>query len=390
MTSEPRAANVVSTSKGIAFSIDKRTFEKVLGKMSDLIMKAQDVRLIGGVPFIHDANLNSDQLEAIACHVVEKQYKKGDIIFEEGSSIQASIYLVRMNGKIALKSCNNNDDNKFNGDVIGGGGYFGECIALAAFQTKDGMTSAPYTATASEDTVCGILAMNDCLHIIGSIYGNDMKVGTTQQQLSTIQFEDLEKIDILGEGTFGQVWLVRDKTDDNSPPYALKIQSKYDLIKEGQAKASLREKKVMSQLRHPFLVRLMNTYQDAYFIYILLQSIQGGELFTLIHEYKTHAFPEQQAKFYVLAIADALVYMGLRHFVYRDLKPENVMIDEKGYPILVDFGFAKHVADKTFTICGTLSGRKNTRTQGETLCRWCRRLLSHTVSCSFLIFFLLF
>lgn len=346
ITSEPRVANVVSISKGIAFTIDKTTFEKVFGKMSALMMKVQDIRSLAGVPFIKHISLTEDQLDAIASQIVEVNYKAGDVVIQEGSRVKGGIYIVRSGGELRLKSEDNSTD-----EVVSGGGYFGDVLAETSLNKKDGMVESPYTVTALKDTTCGIVSIHDCLYIIAG----DIELAACKRESFkwNIRLENLQKLDILGEGTFGQVWLVKDSKSESSPAYALKIQSKHELVKEGQATAAIREKKILDKLRHPFIARLVNSYQDDYFIYVLLDAYQGGELFSLLHESDNDLLAEDQAKFYSYAIADALVYMNQRRYVYRDLKPENVMIDDRGYPVLVDFGFAKHVPELTFTICGT-------------------------------------
>mmetsp|Transcript_2996 Transcript_2996/g.4325 ORF Transcript_2996/g.4325 Transcript_2996/m.4325 type:complete len:356 (+) Transcript_2996:1146-2213(+) len=94
---------------------------------------------------------------------------------------------------------------------------------------------------------------------------------------------------------------------------------------------------------------------------MLMGLIKGGELWDVIHQQNeetdewSSGIPEWQSKFYAYLLADTFCFLQDREYVFRDLKPENVMLDEDGYPILVDFGFAKHVAEgeKTFTFCGT-------------------------------------
>ena len=98
------------------------------------------------------------------------------------------------------------------------------------------------------------------------------------------------------------------------------LQSKYDLLKEGQAKAVMNEKAIMAKLRHPFIINLAGTYQDADFLYMLLGIVQGGELFSLMHTPTRDGVPEAQAKFYGACIAEGLAFMHRRGFVYRDLK----------------------------------------------------------------------
>jgi serine/threonine protein kinase len=182
-----------------------------------------------------------------------------------------------------------------------------------------------------------------------------------QKQPKDYRMKDLQRLKILGEGQFGQVWLVSDKQKN---AYALKMFAKYDLIQEGEAKMILEEAR-MHQLvhNHPFIVKLITVFQDDSLLYLLQQFAQGGELFSVIERYsEAHetelegsvvGMPEYQAKFYTVCIADALRHMHSMDIVYRDLKPENCMIDKDGYPLLIDMGYAKHVPDKTFTFCGT-------------------------------------
>jgi serine/threonine protein kinase len=86
-------------------------------------------------------------------------------------------------------------------------------------------------------------------------------------------------------------------------------------------------------------------------VYMLEALVQGGELFSIMHsDTEVQGLPEAQVKFYAIGIADALAYMHRRKYVFRDLKPENVMIDRRGYPIIIDFGFAKYVPEITYTL----------------------------------------
>lgn len=133
----------------------------------------------------------------------------------------------------------------------------------------------------------------------------------------------------------------------------MKVQNKADLIEKKQAAGVVREKKLMESINHPFIVRLVASYQDKDSVYMLLHLVQGGELYNLMNSTDTKSLPEDQVKFYSAGILEGLVYMHRRFILYRDLKPENVMIDKDGYTVIVDLGFAKIVPDKTYTLCGT-------------------------------------
>jgi protein kinase A len=152
-------------------------------------------------------------------------------------------------------------------------------------------------------------------------------------------------------GAFGKVWLAT--TRDSKKPYALKTISKRQLIDAGQVKGVLREKQIMASIEHPFILPLVGSFQDEDFLYLLLPLIQGGELFNVIHTDDKDGLDNDSSQFYGACILEALGYLHARNICYRDMKPENALIDADGYCIMVDFGFAKIVVDKTYTLCGT-------------------------------------
>jgi len=102
---------------------------------------------------------------------------------------------------------------------------------------------------------------------------------------------------------------------------------------------------------HPFLLKMEATFQDDDELYMVFELILGGELFTLLRG--KVKFSMYDASFYGGCVASAFSYLHERKIIYRDLKPENIMIDASGYAKVVDFGFAKVVHDKTYTLCGT-------------------------------------
>lgn len=159
------------------------------------------------------------------------------------------------------------------------------------------------------------------------------------------------KVRILGVGTFGKVWLVSHRK--TMKPYALKMLSKREIIGHHQVEGVIREKNIMSSIDHPFVVNLVNTFQDEHFLYMLIEVVQGGELFSVIHTEDRDGIPNASARFYAACILESLSHLHHRNICYRDLKPENILIDSKGYGVLVDLGFAKVVMDKTYTLCGT-------------------------------------
>merc|ERR1719453_2943858 len=113
----------------------------------------------------------------------------------------------------------------------------------------------------------------------------------------------------------------------------------------------MNEKRIMSEIDHPFIVRLMETFKDDNRLYMVLEFCPGGELFSLLQ--RERRLNEEAAAFYGCMVMLAFEYLHNLNIIYRDLKPENLMIDAKGYIKVVDFGFAKHIKDRTWTLCGT-------------------------------------
>jgi len=108
----------------------------------------------------------------------------------------------------------------------------------------------------------------------------------------------------------------------------------------------------MEQLDHPFLVRLYATYKDKDRLYFLLEPALGGELFSVLRE--KPLFDEPTARFFAACVVSAFEYMHSKNIIYRDLKPENLLLDKQGYLKVTDFGFAKDISSgRTWTLCGT-------------------------------------
>ncbi|KAJ3867391.1 cAMP dependent protein kinase [Lentinula novae-zelandiae] len=174
-------------------------------------------------------------------------------------------------------------------------------------------------------------------------------------QKGGVKLTDFEVRGTLGTGTFGRVLLVRHRSSSNDPSsqshFALKVLRKTEIVRLRQVEHVNAERYILSRVHHPFIVDLFATFQDSLNVYMLMSYIPGGELFT--HLRRAQRFTPDVTRFYLATIILALKYLHSYNIIYRDLKPENLLLDSRGYLRLTDFGFAKIVDDRTWTLCGT-------------------------------------
>ena len=167
-----------------------------------------------------------------------------------------------------------------------------------------------------------------------------------------LKVTDFQKLKLLGKGSFGEVYLVKFKK--NNKIYAMKILDKNDIIEKHQEEHTKIERDLLTRINCPFIVNIKFAFQDKDNLYIITDFMQGGELF--FHLHKEKRFKDEKAKFYIIEIILAIEYLHKNKMLYRDLKPENVLIDTNGHIKLTDFGLSKIIQkpkEKAYTICGT-------------------------------------
>lgn len=165
----------------------------------------------------------------------------------------------------------------------------------------------------------------------------------------TACLDDFERKRTLGTGSFGRVMLVRNTKTNRH--YAMKILDKQKVIKLKQVEHTLNEKKILQAINFPFLVNLAYHFKDNLYLFMILEFVPGGEMFS--HLRRMGRFTESHARFYGSQIVLTFEYLHHLEILYRDLKPENLLIDSDGYIKVTDFGFAKRVKGRTWTLCGT-------------------------------------
>jgi len=164
-----------------------------------------------------------------------------------------------------------------------------------------------------------------------------------------VHLKDFDLQRTLGTGSFGRVHLVRYKATGHY--YAIKVLKKAEVVRLKQVEHIINEKTILEKTHSPFFVNMVATFQDSLNLYMVLEFIMGGEMFTYLRKFQR--FPNHIAKFYAAEVVLGFEYLHSKDTIYRDLKPENILLDGRGHVKITDFGFAKYVPDITWTLCGT-------------------------------------
>lgn len=342
LTGEPRAANVTAETAVTTIAMDRETFESTIGPLQSIMEREMRKTFLRGMPVIAHSSLTEPEIDALVDLMQEVCYRKGDKLAEVGKPYEMNMWIIR-HGQLLVYSQKRNDI--FN---LKTGDYFGE----KSVRSADKGHLSTHTATCEENLTTWVLSRADIESVIGDIerLGSPTKLEHAED-LKSITLVDLKMHRILGRGAFGKVWLVTYSKKETT--FALKVISKRQLLESKQETGVMREKDLLGLLQHPFILRLVSSFQDESNLYLLLPLVQGGELFSALHNQKTkdQGMNNTAASFYAGCIVEAIGHFHQRFIAYRDLKLENVLVDSEGYGKVIDLGFAKIVTDKTFTLC---------------------------------------
>lgn len=192
------------------------------------------------------------------------------------------------------------------------------------------------------------------LAVKGALTGHNLIISTQYSSApgKRVGTEDFDLLKVIGKGNFGKVMQVKKK--DTGRIYAMKVLKKGSIIAADAVKHTLSETNVLRRIKHPFIVSLKYAFQTEDKLYMIMDYLNGGELF--FHLSNVDRFSEERARFYAAEIVLALGYLHAKNVIYRDLKPENLLLDMDGHVCLTDFGLVKEnlgYGDVTHTFCGS-------------------------------------
>jgi len=163
------------------------------------------------------------------------------------------------------------------------------------------------------------------------------------------KLKDFEILDLIGIGAYSKTYLCWYK--EYNCYYALKVLQKWVIYNNKQIQHTYNEKEVLSFSNHPGIIKFFTCFNTENAVYLLLEFVPGGNLFT--HIRASRRLESSTAKFYAAEIILTLEYLHLHNIVVRDIKPETIFIDCNGHVKLGEFGFSKMLNSRTWTLCGT-------------------------------------
>lgn len=358
---EPRSATVQATEESEVWVIDRQDFK-------DILMKVPEEKIKEYVKHLQEvASLNclvDEERTLLAQELVDVGFAQDEQIIEQGAN--GNTFYILYEGEVAIVKDEAVVSMLSASVELGRIQYFGEAALLdneIRTATVKVVSDEAHTLAIDRETFESLLRpLHDIIDISkkegaerkAAVCGDDPEMKPTPSQRDPqrefVDRDRLVTLGFLGRGGFGYVELAEHK--DTAEVYALKSLEKGYIVEKGMQQNVMNEKNIQSSLKNRFIVRLFETYTESTRLLFLIEPALGGELFQV---YQKHDFfgSAKHAQFYSAGIVFAFEYLHVQNIVYRDLKPENMLLTDKGHVKLTDMGLAKKIKGKTFTSCGT-------------------------------------
>ncbi|XP_064780890.1 cGMP-dependent protein kinase 1 isoform X2 [Oncorhynchus masou masou] len=306
--------------------------------------------------------LNDSQLSKIIDSMEEVKYQNNDVIVREGA--EGNTFYIILKGEVKVTKKLNGQEKQIR--KMGKGEHFGELALIREIlRTATCTAVGPVTCFSIDKEVFEETIPIEHLELHDDISSMALEEPDAPEKTSPSSYLRLKDLIpvlyqegryqgepvTLGVGGFGRVELVT--TLHHGKYFAMKRVSKKHIVAKRQEEHVLFEKRILKAIKSDFIVRLHSAFKDTRYIYMIMEFCVGGEIWTKLKE--VGRFDEPIAVFCAACVVEAYAYLHKKGIMYRDLKPENLMLDAKGYVKLVDFGFAKELVqgNKTYSFCGT-------------------------------------
>ncbi|XP_029687881.1 cGMP-dependent protein kinase 2-like [Takifugu rubripes] len=370
-----RTATVKALSEAHIWALDRQMFQTIMrqttqARHEEYFSFLRSVSLLQGLP--------EQKLAKIVDCLEVDYFEKGEYIIREGE--EGNTFFIISKGEVIVTQSTEASAEPQEIKTLGVGDYFGEKALIS-----EDVRSANIICN-KNGTHCLVVDRENFNQMVGTyeelqsylkeyveelsrsderrnalLHSPQMDSAEAQQHRRLMErvallsahrpFQHLDIIATLGMGGFGRVELVKLKDEDVT--FALKCIKKKHIVDTRQQEHIYSEKTILQQTNSAFIIRFFRTFRDDKFVYMLLEACLGGELWSLLRDMSY--FDDPTAMFCTGCVLEAFDYLHAMGIVYRDLKPENLLLDARGYVKLADFGFAKKIGlgKKTWTFCGT-------------------------------------
>jgi len=337
--------NLVAEPDCILAEIDFDKFKEILGgDLKAAQAKSSQLNTFDNIPLMRI--LSDDKIEFLQNNLKIEKFQNGKKIINQGDTGD-KLYIIKQ-GRVDffvnsryIRSLNDGED-------------FGSRSLILTTDKRSATAIANgevYCYTLTSKIFKSILEPNLYEYFTNKIYLED----------NTIELKDLDNIKELGSGSFGSVNLVKNKK--NKYYYAIKALDLQQIKKENLEVCVELEKDVLLKIDHPFIMKMVKYLKNDSYIFFINEYIKGKELWEVIRD--IGLLSKEQTQFYGGSILLAIDYLHKQKVIYRDIKPENVMVTVKGYIKIIDFGTVKEIQDRTSTIIGTSHYMAPEITKGE-------------------------
>eukprot|EP00440_Ansanella_granifera_P068050 gb/GFBE01073824.1/.p1 GENE.gb/GFBE01073824.1/~~gb/GFBE01073824.1/.p1 ORF type:complete len:883 (+),score=192.46 gb/GFBE01073824.1/:1-2649(+) len=347
----PRFATVTCKQKTTLWAIARSDFQAIQKQAVEEHIKGR-VKTLETLSVL--SSFSTRDKERFAGVLEKMNLREGEVLYREGD-LGSALYIV-YEGSVSI-TCNGKPQETFQAKPVSGSydyRYFGETAVMETTPVPRTETVRVTSAKAS-----ALVLEQDELHKIWDRLIAEppsaferYKTGAVKekhQEETALTWQNLDEVGLMGCGALGPVELVKNKKTEAF--YALKKMSKGLIVQRGLRQSIVQERTLWMEVLSPFVVKVFSTLADSQSLCFLLEPALGGSLASVYVQHGLYGKGDH-VRYHTAGVVLALEHLHKRNIVYRNIKPENIVLSHLGHPKLTDMSLAKIVYGHTFTTCG--------------------------------------